>query len=78
MTFSGQVVDGQIVLPAPLSLPNGTTVKVEVVPAEPPAPPAGDRPKSFLEHFKDVIGKVDLPPDAAEQHDHYLYGTPKR
>ena len=78
MTFTGQVVDGQVVLAAPLPLPDGTTVKLEVVPAEPPAPPAGGRPKSFLEHFQDVIGKVELPEDAAEQHDHYLYGTPKR
>ena len=25
-----------------------------------------------------LAGSVDAPPDWAEEHDHYLYGTPKR
>jgi Arc/MetJ-type ribon-helix-helix transcriptional regulator len=34
----------------------------------------------FQETLKDIPAqKLDhLPPDAAEQHDHYLYGTPKK
>jgi Arc/MetJ-type ribon-helix-helix transcriptional regulator len=36
------------------------------------------------EVFEDSLSKIPeeeidrLPPDAAEQHDHYIYGTPKR
>jgi len=34
---------------------------------------------SWAEVFGDVIGSVDdLPPDMAENHDHYIHGTPKR
>jgi hypothetical protein len=35
--------------------------------------------RSHFEIFKSVIGKAtNLPQDAAYQHDHYLYGTPKK
>ncbi|HZL89334.1 MAG TPA: hypothetical protein VFB96_13230 [Pirellulaceae bacterium] len=34
---------------------------------------------SLLDQLGDVVGAVDdLPADLAENHDHYLYGTPKR
>ena len=79
MTFTGQVQGGQIVLPSPLPLPDGTSVKVEPVLGDNAlTSPAGEKPMTFRERYADVIGKVELPPDAAEQHDHYLYGIPKK
>jgi hypothetical protein len=35
--------------------------------------------QAFLERYKDLIGCIkDGPTDLADNHDHYLYGTPKR
>lgn len=70
MTYRGQVAGGVVVLDKPVSLPEGTLVNVEPLPAQ---------PTTLAERFKDVIGKAaGLPEDAAENVDHYLYGTPKR
>jgi hypothetical protein len=77
MTFSGHIRDGQIVLEGNPKLPEGADVRVDVMPAasaaEPPTlPPLGRRLMQFA-------GKaVGLPKDAARNHDHYLYGTPKQ
>jgi hypothetical protein len=36
-------------------------------------------PPTLYERYKDFIGIADgLPPDMAENHDHYLYGRPKK
>jgi len=68
MSFEGHIENGVVVLDQPVSLPNGTPVRVEVV-----APR-----KTLAERFKNVIGAaVDLPEDMAKNHDHYLHGTPK-
>jgi hypothetical protein len=75
MTFTGHISEGRVVFDQPVSLPEGTKVRVE--PIEATAKPKDTQP-SMLERYRHVIGMVDLPPDAAEQHDHYLYGTPKR
>jgi hypothetical protein len=71
MTYRGQIKGGVVVLDDPAGLPEGTVVFVE--PAEP------QPPKTLLERFNDIIGSVpDLPEDLAENHDHYLCGTPKK
>jgi hypothetical protein len=42
-------------------------------------PKAEDRPRSLAERLANVVGKATgLPPDASVNHDHYLYGVPKR
>ena len=72
MSFEGTIVNGNIVLDEPTSLPEGTRVEILAkVAAEPPANLAA----LLLRHAGKAQG---LPPDAATQHDHYLYGTPKR
>jgi hypothetical protein len=56
------------------ALEEGTVVEVQPVPAtpEPPGPTIWDK-------LLKLAGSVpDLPADAAREHDHYLYGTPKR
>ncbi len=56
-----------VVLPPEANSPDGTEVRVEPLPAK----PLSERPS-------DVIGIVPGgPPDLAENHDHYLYRTPK-
>jgi len=48
----------------------------------PEAQPANNRPvwQIVLDAFKDVPEEVweRIPTDGASEHDHYLYGTPKR
>lgn len=71
MTLQGRVENGTIVLDPPTQLPEGTRVRVEVIAA--PAEP------TLFDRFQHLAGQAkQLPPDAAEQHDHYLYGTPKK
>jgi hypothetical protein len=71
MTFQGHIQNGVAVFDEPMTLPDGT--KVQIVPAASPAP------KSLAERFQNIIGAADdLPADLAENHDHYLHGTPKK
>ena len=71
MAYLGHVENGVVVFDDPVSLPDGTKVRIEVVEAE-QFPPLSER-------LKDVVGIVDdLPPDMAEQHDHYIHGRPKK
>ena len=71
MTLEGHVKNGTIILDPATPLPEGARVRVEVI-SGPAAPTLFDR----IGH---LAGKAKhLPPDAAEQHDHYLYGTPKK
>jgi hypothetical protein len=79
MRLEGRIENGVVVFNEPVSLPDGTAVRVEVVAATPAKDqnPA-ERFGHFLNHYKDVIGTVDvLPSDAALNHDHYVYGLPK-
>lgn len=70
MTLEGRVEKGAIVLDLPAQLPEGARVRVEVLPSESP---------TLLKRISRLAGKAKhLPVDAAEQHDHYLYGTPRK
>ncbi len=76
MTLQGTVRNGVIVLDPPQALAEGT--KVEVVVRESPAEARPDKPtlaQRLLKHAGTVAG---LPGDMAEQHDHYIHGTPKQ
>jgi len=71
MSYRGRVKNGVVVFDEPVELPDGTEVRVEPI-----LPPPR---KTLAEQLGDLIGSVpDLPPDMAEQHDHYLHGAPKR
>lgn len=77
MTYKGHVQNGAIVLDEPMRLPEGTPVKIELA-VETHAPGKGSAP-SFGERYAEVLGKAcSLPEDAAENHDHYLYGVARR
>ena len=79
MSFTGHIVDGQVVLDEPAPLPDGTPVRVERTTDE-PAPPNPEVPTIF-ERYQGFIGSIydpTLPTDGALNIDHYLYGHPKR
>ena len=70
MTYRGHIENGLVVFDDRVVLAEGTEVQVE---------PVSQRRMTLAERFKDVIGCVsDLPTDMAENHDHYIHGTPKR
>jgi hypothetical protein len=71
MTIAGTVQNGVVILEGGPSLPDGTRVEVVV--------PAANEPKPTLHGLLKLAGTInDLPPDMAEQHDHYIHGTPRK
>jgi hypothetical protein len=79
--------DGKVIVPdEPVVLPVGTPLRVQVE-VQGAAPPA-DRTDSpspdgvGAPRFEGLLGLAadlpDAPADLAAQHDHYLYGSPKR
>lgn len=69
------VFDGRVLRPdLPLNLtPHGRYV-ITIQPEEETAPPEGNA----WDILEALTGSVEAPPDWASEHDHYLYGTPKR
>jgi hypothetical protein len=77
MTYKGHVEKGLVVLDEPLPVADGTPVRVEVLTDLATEEP-GSIP-SVTDRMAPFIGQaMNLPDDAAENHDHYLYGTRKR
>jgi hypothetical protein len=71
MIYRGHVKSGQIVLDEPVELEEGMAVQVELLTEQ--------KGKTLTERFKNIVGKAEgLPDDLAENHDHYVYGTPKK
>jgi hypothetical protein len=76
MSITATVENDTIKLPPGVHLPGGTTVIVE--PQEKPRAVETPR-KPLAERYAKYIGCVDSGlGDLADNHDHYLYGTPKR
>lgn len=74
MTVRGHIKEGAVVLDKPVELPDGMNVEVDV---RPMADSIESGP-TWAEVFGDLIGSVEgLPSDMAENHDHYIHGTPK-
>jgi hypothetical protein len=74
MTVTGQFKNGSIELEAGApTFPDGTKVQIEL-PDE-----TSISGGSLADVFEGLIGCIDnLPPDFAENHDHYIHGTAKR
>lgn len=65
----GHIKNGSVILDDPAQLPEGS--QVLIMPVESQATPA--------DLLRQVTGKgQNLPDDGSVQHDHYIYGTPKR
>lgn len=82
MTYSGTVQNGIIVLNGGVVLPEGSDVQI-VLQTEQSAPAAPSSEGSIWADLARLGREVeslpcDLPEDFAENHDHYLYGAPKR
>ena len=71
MTIAGTIKNGVVVLDGTPSLAEGTRVEV-VLPPE----PKGEPTLRSLLKFAGTCN--DLPADFADQHDHYIHGTPKK
>jgi hypothetical protein len=77
MSMEGTFVNGVVVLDEPSDLPEGTRVEVVVRSAAPPRNSAESGPT--MRNLLNLAGQgAGLPPDFAEQHDHYIHGTPRR
>jgi len=65
-----------------LSLPEGVHVRVVIETLETPQERKSVMPDDtdlrFLEEVEGLPVAEDLPQDLAQQHDHYLYGLPKK
>ncbi len=76
--------DGKVFVPdEPVDLPAGESAQVTVSITQPtvpsPEPPDHDFPLRSLADWASKLPPLpDSPGAAAAQHDHYLYGTPKR
>lgn len=85
-TLTGTIQNGVVVLDGEPSLPNGTKVEVIVTPSEPAStekpgendPGAGVQPGPHAWLLEFAGKATDLPADFAEQHDHYIHGTPRQ
>ena len=72
MTYIGKVHNGTVVLPPQAQLPEGTSVRIEPIASE-------SVRKNRTERLRQIAKSLEgLPADLAKNHDHYLYGTPKR
>lgn len=70
MESTGKIKDGLVVLDGVSRFEEGTVVTVHSI---------DDAPPLLGDLFRDIVGKaVDLPPDLAENHDHYLHGLPPK
>jgi hypothetical protein len=72
--------DGKVIVPdEPLDLPRDEPLIVRVEPKGKSRHGAGDSSQSSLEWLlQNASDDPALPNDLAHQHDHYLYGRPKR
>lgn len=75
MSYRGRVQNGVVVLDGNLKLPEGAVVQIEPITAAESVGTDGGWAKDLLEMAGTVRG---LPSDLARNHDHYLYGTPKK
>jgi hypothetical protein len=78
MEYRGRVKGGVIVLEEGAALEEGAEVRVRPV-SEPVAAQNAGNGQTLGQWLMKFAGKAQgLPSDAARNHDHYLYGAPKR
>jgi len=75
--------DGKVFVPdEPVDLPVGTRGEISARDVEAEAPVPSPQKKMALKDLADLLAEIppnpDAPVDGAAQHDHYLYGLPKR
>ncbi|HUT10034.1 MAG TPA: hypothetical protein VMY42_06025 [Thermoguttaceae bacterium] len=79
MIYRGHVRNGVVVFDDAVTLPEGIPVQVECLACEPKEPVLDENGRTLGQKLLKHAGKATgLPPDASRNHDHYLYGTPKK
>ena len=81
MTYRAKMKDGQVVFEGGIKPADGVELRVDEVvekPNEVVAPPAEGKTTLGQRLMKFSVIAKGLPADASINHDHYLYGTPKR
>jgi len=69
--------DGKVLRPdQALKLPKDSRYLITLVKI--PESPEYNSEETALDVLKKYAGSIEMPPDWSEEHDHYLYGTPKR
>jgi hypothetical protein len=71
--------DGHVLVPEePVVLPIGPILELHYEPVELTADECARANADLADFAEQLPSNPDAPVDGAEQHDHYLYGTPKR
>jgi hypothetical protein len=71
--------DGKVIVPEQaVDLPRDRSFVVHVETSGATGPATQSSPQSALQWLADYAVDDDLPGDLSAQHDHYLYGTPRR
>jgi hypothetical protein len=71
MTVSAHF-DGKVIVPdEPLDLPPNQALRIQIE-------PIGEEESALAWIAANAVDSDALPTDLAEQHDHYLYGRPKK
>lgn len=79
MVYKGHVEKGVVVFDDQVSLPEGLKVQIQPLPIAQAESEVSNKSETLGQKLLKHAGKaVGLPPDLAENHDYYLYGTPKR
>ena len=79
MTYRGRMKNGVVVLDDPADIPDGAPVSVRLLKGRASSGGKANPRRTVYERYKGCIGLAkDMPPDFSVNHDHYLYGTPKR
>jgi predicted DNA-binding antitoxin AbrB/MazE fold protein len=77
MVISGIYKDGTLLLEGPVDLKNGQRVTVDILPDPAALPPDG--PSQQSQELLKLAGIVKSGrKDGSVNHDHYIYGIPKR
>ena len=73
MTIHAIIKEGKIVPTEPLSFADGTEVTIT------PREQENQEPTNLTDLLQKFVGVIDnLPSDLSTNHDHYLYGVPKK
>jgi hypothetical protein len=81
MTVLKAHFDGKVLIPdEPVELPVGCALEVHVQPVagQPSVSAPGSHLLELIQILKELPDDPHTPADGASQHDHYLYGLPKR
>jgi len=71
--------DGKVFIPdEPVDLPSNQSVILHVQPTDTPHSTKDQPEGDFFNIMQSLIGSIEAPQDWSAEHDHYLYGTPKR